>query len=55
MQYSKIDRNQSWGNLKGRSYSPSTLRPKNNIFNNNNSVHSDHLWNMLEDVDLFPE
>lgn len=44
-----LDKNKSWGGPPGRSLSPNSFANRGNHPSNNNvSVHSDHLWNMLE-------
>lgn len=39
----------------GRNYSPNSFGKRNNFSASNVSVHSDHLWNLMEEVELFPE
>ncbi len=56
MRGGNLDKNRSWVNSQGRSYSPNSFGVRNNYTSASNvSVHSEHLWNMLEDVELFPD
>ena len=51
-----IDKNRSWTNMAaGRNHSPNSFANRNNFNTSNVSVHSDHLWNLMEEVELFPE
>lgn len=49
-------KDRSWANLNPRNHSPNSFNNRPLYSNQSNvSVHSDHLWNMLEDVELFPD
>lgn len=50
MRLSNVERRSMMG--AGRGISPNSFAQRNN---SNISVHSDHLWNMMEDVELFPD
>jgi hypothetical protein len=44
-----MDRNRSGFTLNGRTSSPPVNLPRGGGVRGNASVHSEHLWNMLED------
>lgn len=53
MNYPGIAKDRSWSNLQGRSHSPNSFSYNPNK-SQNTSVHSEHLWNSLEELELFP-
>jgi hypothetical protein len=50
-----IDKNRSWTSAVNRNYSPNSFANRNQYAGSSVSVHSDHLWNLMEEVELFPE
>ena len=51
MRMTNLDRRSQYG-PGGRGISPNSFGQRNNP---NVSGHSEHLWNMMEDIELFPE
>jgi hypothetical protein len=45
-----MDKNKSWTNAMGRNYSPNSFANRNNFAASNVSVHSEHLWSLMEEV-----
>jgi hypothetical protein len=48
-----LKKDRSWSNLQPRSHSPN-LSYNNNRSQQNYSVHSEHLWHALDEIELFP-
>lgn len=52
MRLSHLDKRPGLGGPPARGLSPNSFAQRANP---NVSVHSDHLWNMMEDIELFPD
>lgn len=50
-----LEKNRSFTSTMGRNHSPNTFANRTNINGSAVSVHSEHLWNLMEEVELFPE
>ena len=50
MRINNLDRRGLYGPVRG--ISPNSFAQRSNP---NISVHSEHLWNMMEDIELFPD